>query len=46
MVNGKYNVDSPKMKTLHFYDGIYYEWHKNTCTSQCRKWNSIICKSV
>jgi len=25
MVNGKYNVDSPKMKTLHCHNVIYYE---------------------
>jgi len=39
-------LHSPKMKTLHFYNEIYYAWgKKNTCTLQCRIW-SIICRDV
>ena len=35
-------------KMLHFYNVIYYAWGKNTYmyTSQCSRWNSIMCKSV
>ena len=35
-----------KMKTLHVYNGIYYAWEENTCTSRCRMWNLIICRGV
>ena len=31
---------------LHFYNGIYCTWDKKNNTSQCRKWNSIMWKSV
>jgi len=31
---------------LHVYNGIYYAWEKNTCTSQCSKWNAIMFTDV
>ena len=31
-------------KRYTVYNGIYYTLNKNTWTSQCRKWNSIICR--
>ena len=36
----------PKWKFYTVYNGIYYTWYKNTCTSQYRKWNSIMCRDV
>ena len=36
----------PKWKCCTVYNGIYFIWDKNTCTSQCRKWNSIMCRDV
>jgi len=36
----------PKWKLYTVYNGIYYTWDKNTCTSQCRKWNSIMCTDI
>ena len=35
-----------KWKLYTVYNGIYYTWDKNTCTSQCRKWNSIMCTDI
>ena len=37
---------STKNHLYTVYNGINYTWNKNTCTSQCRKWNSIICRDV
>ena len=38
----------PKWKVYTIYNGCYYTWDKNnnTCTSQCRKRNSIMCRDV
>jgi len=35
-------LHSPKMKTLHFYNGIYYAWGKKYLYLQKRQWNSTI----
>ena len=37
---------SSKIKTLHFYNGIYYAWEINTYTCRWREWNSIICREI
>ena len=45
LFNNKIYTDT-KWKLYTIYNGIYYTWDKNTCTSQCRKWNSIMCRDV
>jgi len=41
-----YTPQNENFNIVYTCNGIYFTWDKNTCTSQCRKWNSIMCRDV